>query len=53
MKITYKDLEFDEDFKFERANEMGLFQLKLKLPEGLFVTGFSNNNRILIRRENI
>ena len=50
MKINYEDLEFDEDFLSERAEELGLFQLKLELPKGLNVTGFSFNNRLLVRR---
>ncbi len=51
MIIRNKDLEFDEDFKLERAKELDLLQLKLDLPYGLIVTGFSKDNRILIRRE--
>ena len=50
MKLNYKDLEFDKDFESERAKEMGLFQLVLDLPKGLYITGFASKNRILIRR---
>ena len=51
MKITYEDLEFDEDFLSSRAEEMKLFQLRLELPEGLRVTGYMIGNRLLIRKE--
>ena len=50
MEITHKDLEFDEDFLGFRAEELGLFQLRLKLPKGYNITGFTFDNRILIRR---
>lgn len=50
MEIKLEDLEFDEDFLSERAEEMKLFQLKLELPKGLRVTGFTFGNRLLIRK---
>jgi len=52
VKLTYEDLEFDEDFTSERAEELGLFQLRLELPKGLRVTGFNFDNRLLIRKDN-
>lgn len=52
MEIDYCDLEFDEDFDTKRAEELGLFQLKLDLPKGLRVTGFGFDNKLLIRRQN-
>ncbi len=51
MKITYEDLEFNEDYSSERAEELGLFQLKLELPKELEVHGIDFGNRILIKKE--
>jgi len=50
MIIKYEDIELDKDFSKERAEELGLFRLKLELPEGLQVTGYEFNNSVLIRR---
>ena len=53
MEINYEELEFNKDFFVEKAEELGLFQLNLELPEGLEVIGFTRNNRILLRRQKI
>lgn len=51
MQVNFEELDFDEDFLSERAEELGLFQLKLDLPKGLQVIGFAHDNRVLIRHE--
>ena len=50
MKIKIKDLQYDKDFALERAKEMDLFKLKLELPEGLQITGYTFDGEVLIRR---
>jgi hypothetical protein len=45
-------LELDNDFTEKRAKEMGLYKLRLKLPEDLVVTGICDfNNSVLVRRQ--
>lgn len=47
--IKFTDLQFDEDFKSERANFNGFFQIALSLPKGYQITGYTRENKIKIR----
>ena len=50
--IKFEDLEFDEDFLSERAEKGEFFQIKLSLPKGFQVTGFTRKNIIKIGKKN-
>lgn len=53
MKISYEELDYDNDYPLDRAKELKFFKLKLDLPEELEVTGYNIRNEIIIRRKRI